>query len=173
MTRDNAISVIMLIVKPAIHMKKKVEMTDVGSASAVISVDRQSHEDEDDEHRHQRAEHDRLADLCDVFFDVLGVVMDRADLQLWKGRCDAGERRVHARSAIAAVFAPDCFFTENDTASAPSSRVVEVRSSKPSTTRPTSLTRTVEPPSDRRMTRSISSTVSNSPLVRNEIVWAA
>ena len=42
MTSDSAISVIMLIVKPAIHMKKNVETTDVGSASAVMSVDRQS-----------------------------------------------------------------------------------------------------------------------------------
>ena len=42
MTSESAISVIMLMVKPAIHMKKNVAMTDVGSASAVISVDRQS-----------------------------------------------------------------------------------------------------------------------------------
>jgi len=32
----------MLMVKPATHMKKKVEMTDVGRARAVMSVDRQS-----------------------------------------------------------------------------------------------------------------------------------
>ena len=42
MTSDSAISVIMLMVKPARYMKKNVEMTDVGSASAVISVERQS-----------------------------------------------------------------------------------------------------------------------------------
>jgi hypothetical protein len=42
MTSDSAISVIMLKVKPAIHMKKNVATTEVGSASALISVDRQS-----------------------------------------------------------------------------------------------------------------------------------
>ena len=42
MTSDSAISVIMLNVKPAIHMKKNVAMTEVGSASALISVERQS-----------------------------------------------------------------------------------------------------------------------------------
>ena len=42
MTSDSAISVIMLMVKPATHMKKNVAMTEVGSASAEISVERQS-----------------------------------------------------------------------------------------------------------------------------------
>ena len=42
MTSDSAISVIMLMVKPAIYMKKNVAITEVGSASAVISVERQS-----------------------------------------------------------------------------------------------------------------------------------
>ena len=42
MTSDSAISVIMLIVKPATYMKKNVAMTEVGSASAEISVERQS-----------------------------------------------------------------------------------------------------------------------------------
>ena len=42
MTSESAISVIMLMVKPAMYMKKNVAMTDVGSASAEISVDRQS-----------------------------------------------------------------------------------------------------------------------------------
>ena len=41
-TSDRAISVIMSMVKPAIHMKKNVDTTDVGNESAVMSVDRQS-----------------------------------------------------------------------------------------------------------------------------------
>ena len=41
-TSDSAISVIMLMVKPIAYMKKNVAITDVGSASAVISVERQS-----------------------------------------------------------------------------------------------------------------------------------
>ena len=42
MTSESAISVIMLMVKPATYMKKNVAMTEVGSASAEISVERQS-----------------------------------------------------------------------------------------------------------------------------------
>ncbi len=42
MTSDSAISVIMLMVKPTTYMKKKVAITEVGSASAEISVERQS-----------------------------------------------------------------------------------------------------------------------------------
>ncbi len=42
------------------------------------------------------------------------------------------------------------------------------RSSKPSTTVPTSRTRTVEPPSERRMTLATSSAPLNSPLVRSD-----
>ena len=42
MTSDSAISVIMLMVKPTAHMKKNVAITEVGSASAEISVERQS-----------------------------------------------------------------------------------------------------------------------------------
>ena len=42
MTSDSAINVIMLIVKPTTYMKKNVAMTEVGSASAEMSVERQS-----------------------------------------------------------------------------------------------------------------------------------
>ena len=42
MTSEIAIIVIMFIVKPATHMKKNVAMTEVGSASDVMSVERQS-----------------------------------------------------------------------------------------------------------------------------------
>ena len=42
MTSESAISVIMLMVKPATYMKKNVAMTEVGNASAEISVERQS-----------------------------------------------------------------------------------------------------------------------------------
>jgi hypothetical protein len=42
MTSESAISVIMLMVKPATYMKKNVATTDVGSASDVMSVERQS-----------------------------------------------------------------------------------------------------------------------------------
>ena len=66
------------------------------------------------------------------------------------------------------LFAPDCLRTENDTASSPFRRVVEVRSWKPSTTSPTSLTRTVEPSLERRMTFSISDADLYCPWVRSE-----
>ena len=41
MTSDSAINVIMLIVNPTTYMKKNVAITDVGSASAEINVERQ------------------------------------------------------------------------------------------------------------------------------------
>ncbi len=66
------------------------------------------------------------------------------------------------------VLAPDCLRTENDTASSPFSRVVDVRSWNPSTTSPTSLTRTVEPPLERRITSSISAAVLYWPCVRSD-----
>ena len=55
MTSDSAISVIMLNVKPAIHMKKNVAITEVGSASARDQRRAPvAHEQEDDEHGHRR-----------------------------------------------------------------------------------------------------------------------
>ena len=55
MTSESAISVIMLRVKPATYMKKNVAMTEVGSASAMISVERQSRmKTKMIEHGHQR-----------------------------------------------------------------------------------------------------------------------
>ena len=59
MTSDSAINVIMLMVKPTTYMKKKVAITEVGSASADDQRGAPvAHEDEDDQHGHQAAEED-------------------------------------------------------------------------------------------------------------------
>ncbi len=167
MTSDSAISDIMLKVKPTTYMKKKVAMTEVGSASAVISVERQS--------RMKRKitstammPPNRMWPRTSRTFSL----MKSASLctgWIWRSGNDGATRASVAvtRSVISTVLAPDCLRTENETASAPFRRVVDLRSSKPSTTVPTSLTRTVEPPSERRITLAISSASLNSPLVRS------
>ena len=128
MTSDSAISVIMLIVKPATYMKKNVAMTEVGSASA--RDERRApvaHEDEDDQDGHDAAEDDvPRARRATFSLMNVGVVVHRADLRA----AGSSARRVASaactRSAMSTVLAPDCLRTENDTASAPFRRVVDV-----------------------------------------------
>ena len=87
-----------------------------------------AHEDEDDEHGHQAAEEDVIADVAT--FSLM------KSASLWTGRiCSGGKLGASrasvasTRSAISTVLAPDCLRTENDTASAPFRRVVDVLSS--------------------------------------------
>ena len=171
MTSESAISVIMLNVKPASHMKKNVAMTEVGSASALMSVDRQSRMK-----RKMTSTAIRPPKMMSSRTCATLPFMNSASSCTWLMRRDGNPGATRAsvawtRSEIAAVLAPDCFLMENDTASTPFRRVVERRSSKPSTTRPTSRMRTVDPAAERRMTCAISSGEVNSPLVRREMVW--
>ena len=170
MTSDSAISVMMLNVKPASHMKKNVAMTDVGSARALISVERQSRMKRKITSTAMRPPKMMCSRTCATF--SLMNSASSCTCRIWRaGKLGATRASVACtRCAMAAVLAPDCFLMENDTASAPSRRVVDSRSSKPSTTRPTSRTRTVEPAAERRITFSISSGVANSPLVRSEML---
>jgi hypothetical protein len=97
MTSESAISVIMLIVKPATYMKKNVAITDVGSASA--RDERRApvaHEDEDDQHGHEAAEEMCLRTSRDVLLDEVGVVVDSLPDQLRKIGAGAVERLPHA-----------------------------------------------------------------------------
>ena len=166
-TSDSAISDIMLKVKPATYMKKNVAMTEVGSASAVMSVERQSR-------MNRKMTSTAMMPPKRMWLRTSRTFSLMKSASLWTGRiCRSGNDGptrasiASTRSVISTVLAPDCLRTENDTASAPFSRVVVSRSSKPSTTVPTSRTRTVEPPSERRMTSAISSAPLNSPLVRS------
>ena len=167
MTSDSAISDIMLKVKPAMYMKKNVATTEVGSASAVIRVERQSR-------MNRKMTSTAMIPPNRMWLRTSRTFSLMKSASLWTGRiCRSGNdgatraSTASTRSVISTVLAPDCLRTANDTASAPSSRVVVSRSSKPSTTVPTSRTRTVEPPSDRRMTPATSSAPLNSPLVRS------
>ena len=125
MTSESAISVIMLMVKPATYMKKNVAMTEVGSASAEISVERQSRMNTKMiEHGHDAAEDDVLADLGDVLLDEVRVVVD---LLMSESCGKVGITRAsvsRTRRVISTVLAPDCLRTANDTASTPFRRVV-------------------------------------------------
>ncbi len=129
MTSDSAINVIMLMVKPTAHMKKKVATTEVGSASAEISVERQSRMK-----MKMISTAIRPPKMMCVRTSRTFSLMKSASL--WTGRiCSAGKfgasraSVASTRSAISTVFAPDCLRTANDTASAPFRRVVEVLSS--------------------------------------------
>ena len=168
MTRERAMSVIMLMVKPTTYMKKNVAMTDVGRASAVMSVERQSRMKMKTISTAMMPPNTMCprtsrtfsrmpsASLCTCRMDSCGKV---------------GASLARASSTLVAmstVLAPDCLRMENETASAPSRRVVDDFSAKPSTTVATSRTRTVEPPVERRMTFSISPEEANSPLVRSD-----
>ena len=95
MTSDSAISVIMLKVKPTTYMKKKVAMTEVGSASAEISVERQSRMKTKMTSTAIKPPKMMLtADVADVRLDEVGVVVDRADRA---GRETAAAIRASAR----------------------------------------------------------------------------
>ena len=167
MTSDSAISDIMLKVKPAMYMKKNVATTEVGSARAVISVERQSR-------MNRKMTSTAMIPPNRMWLRTSRTFSLMKSASLWTGRiCRSGNdgatraSTASTRSVISTVLAPDCLRTANDTASAPLSRVVVSRSSKPSTTVATSRTRTVEPPSERRMTPATSSAPLNSPLVRS------
>ena len=131
MTSDSAISDIMLKVKPATYMKKNVAMTDVGSARAVMSVDRQSRMNRKMTSTAMRPPNTMWPRTSRTFS-----LMKSASL--WTGLIwRSGSVRwswmraitAATRSVISTVLAPDCLRTENETASAPSRRVVVVRSS--------------------------------------------
>ena len=97
MTSDSAINVIMLMVNPTAHMKKKVATTEVGSASAEISVERQSRmKMKMIMHGHQAAEEDVRAHVAHVLLDEIGVVVDRPDLERREGRGQPRQRRIDA-----------------------------------------------------------------------------
>ena len=129
MTSESAISVIMLMVKPTTYMKKKVAITEVGSASAEISVDRQSRMKMKMISTAMRPPKMMCPRTSRTFSRM-------PSASLWTGRISScgklGPSRASAASifeAMSTVLAPDCLRTENDTASEPFSLVVDVRSS--------------------------------------------
>ncbi len=128
MTSDSAINVIMLMVKPAIYMKKNVAMTEVGSASAVISVERQSR-------MKMKMTNTAMMPpkmMCSrtwSTFDLMKSASSWTGL-IWRSGNDGFTFASSAstRLEISTVLAPDCLRTANDTASAPFRRVVDSRS---------------------------------------------
>ncbi len=129
MTSESAINVIMLIVKPAMYMKKNVAMTDVGSASAEISVERQSR-------MKMKMTSTAIKPPKTMWlrtsstFDLMNSASSWIGLMRSVGKLGATRSSsAWTRREISTVLAPDCFRTENDTASTPLSRVVVSRSS--------------------------------------------
>ena len=128
-TSEIAIRVIMFSVKPAAHMKKNVAITDVGSASAVISVDRQSR-------MNTNTISTAMMPPKTMFRRTSSRLERMKRASSWIGRMvRSGNAATFfastalMRSVMATVLPPACFRTANDTASTPLRRVVDVRSS--------------------------------------------
>ena len=128
-TSDSAISVIMLMVKPTTYMKKNVAITDVGSASAVISVERQSRMNTKTTSTAMMPPKMMFMRTSSTFSMMPSASVCTVLI------CSCGKLGAALASAASilcctsTVLAPDCLRTENDTASAPSRRVVDTRSS--------------------------------------------
>ena len=130
MTSDSAISVIMLMVKPTAHMKKNVAITEVGSASAEISVERQSRMKTKMISTAIRPPKMMWVRTSRTFSLMKSASLwTGADLQRREARRERAPASPRRGRRSRTVLAPDCLRTENDTASAPFSRVVDVLSS--------------------------------------------
>ena len=129
MTSDSAINVIMLMVNPTMYMKKNVAITEVGSARAVISVERQSRMNTKITSTAIRPPKMMWPRTSRTFSWMASASVCTVLI------CSSGKLGAALASAASilsctsTVLEPDCLRTENDTASAPLRRVVDKRSS--------------------------------------------
>ena len=137
---DNAISVSVFSVIPRKYMMMNDEITEMGSVSPVITVERQEfRKQEDDEHGQQRAEHQRVLDVGDRLADEVRRVAH--DLDLGAGRqlrLAAARPPSRTASTTPTVFAFVCLVMSIATAGSPAMSASERCSSTVSSTVATS-----------------------------------
>ncbi len=171
MASERPRSVIMFSVKPSTYMRKNVAMTLVGSANALMMVDRRSSM----KIRMMRmaiAPPKTMAVSTSSAFSRMYSELSRmiASFIPAGNAFSSTARRSRTASAMATVLRPDCFTTSNETASSPFDRMRVRISSHPSSMLATSERRTAEPSFAVATTRArMASTVPSSPTARTLI----
>jgi len=145
-TRLMAIMVMMLSVKPSLHITKKVTISEVGSASAEMSVERQSSMKTKTTSTAKSAPSMSAAhSSCRLVRMKREPSKTRVTFTSAGSRAESGASAACTASTTATVLVPDRFCTSKSTQGLPLTRARVRTSFVPSTTRPRSETRTWAP----------------------------